>query len=74
MGVGCDGSRGWMRLVDYYYWCTSLRSLSTSVEPLSTSGVTYARVCGQLMAYTYTSVQVGVECLHLMHRFRGWYR
>ena len=69
MGVVCDGSRGWMRLVDpYYYRSSSFRNSSTcsTVESFSTLGIQYSRVCGLLMGYTriyfqyYTSELCGM--------------
>ena len=56
-----------MRLVDpSYRWYSSFRNSSTcgTVVSLSTSGVPYAHVCGQLMAYTDISVQ----------NYSGWCR
>ena len=60
MGVVCDGSRGWMRVVvSDYYQSSSVRnpSICRTVESLSTNGVTYSHVCGQLVAYTDISIQ-----------------
>ena len=53
MGVVCDGSRGWMRLMGLYYR-SSLRNSSTcsTVESFSTPGIQYSRVCGKLIGYT----------------------
>ena len=66
MGEVCGGNRrGWMRLVDpYYYWSSSLRNSSTcnTVESFSTLGIQYSRVCGLLMGYfqDYTSESCGM--------------
>ena len=58
MGVVCDGRRGWMRLVDpYFYWSSSFRNSSTcsTVESFSTLGIQYSRVCGLLIGCTTIS-------------------
>ena len=58
MGVVCDGSRGWMRLVDVNYLHYSLlRNSCNTLEFLSAHRMQYGRVCGQFTGYTQLSIQ-----------------
>ena len=73
-GVVCDGSRGWMRVVDPdYSWSSSFRNSNTcsTVESFSTLGIQYSRVCGLLMGYTRISVLFNIPELCEMPSFNA---